>query len=56
MKNESEFLSDFLGSFFLKRSERKMWVLVREREEEEDLKCEVVKKKKKGFGLEVNNF
>lgn len=32
-----------------------MWVLVREREEEEDLKCEVVKKKK-GFGLEVNNF
>lgn len=56
MKNESEFLSDFLGSFFLKRSERKMWVLVREREEEEeDLKCEVVKKKK-GFGLEVNNF
>lgn len=53
MKNESEFLSDFLG-FFLKRSERKMWVLVREREEE-DLKCEVVKKKK-GFGLEVNNF
>lgn len=42
--------------FFLKRSERKMWVLVREREEEEeDLKCEVVKKKK-GFGLEVNNF